>query len=196
MLLVFLDTETTGLNPQRHRIIEIAFDVVDTASGRHVLNYSSIIAQPKEIFSESDPDSLKINGFTYEMTLKGKPETVVTNDIINELNRAGISDKSGAFICQNPSFDRAFFCQLIDVDIQEKYHWPYHWLDLASMFLAIRQIKDRSTLKTLKEKGLSKDKIAAFYGIPPESRPHRATNGVSHLIACYEAMFGKFTPLY
>ena len=192
MLLVFLDSEATGLNPRNHRLLDIAFKVVDSLTGQVVATYESIIAQPEEIFNAADPESLKINGFTYEMTLQGKPEKSVAADIIENLNNCAISKRSGVFICQNPSFDRPFFCQLIDSDLQDTYHWPYHWLDLASMFFAIRLINDKWSLKTLKEKGLSKDNIANFFHLPPEERPHRAINGVNHLIACYEAMFGPF----
>jgi DNA polymerase-3 subunit epsilon/oligoribonuclease len=38
--------------------------------------------------------------------------------------------------------------------------------------------------------GISKDRIAAFYKIKPEERPHRAMNGVDHLIACYQKIVG------
>lgn len=194
MLLIFLDTETNGVNPQLHRILEIAFVVVDSITGRHLLSYETLIAQPREVFASSDSESLAFTGITFEMTLGGKSEIVTTSEIITELNRIGLADQSGVFICQNPSFDRAFFSQLVDVDIQTKYGWPYHWLDLASMYLAARLIRDRTTLQTLREQGLSKDKIAAHYGLPPESKPHRAKNGVTHLMACYEAIFGKIGP--
>ena len=85
-----------------------------------------------------------------------------------------------AFICQNPSFDRAFFCQLIDSDKQELLNWPYHWLDLASMYWATSLKQGRLPWET----GFSKDRIAAVYQIGPEKKPHRAINGVDHLLSC------------
>ena len=59
--------------------------------------------------------------------------------------RNKIKRGEAVFICQNPYFDRAFFAQLIDPDTQEKNLWPYHWLDLASMFWveAIRRRKSK-----------------------------------------------------
>jgi len=39
------------------------------------------------------------------------------------------------------------------------------------------------------EISLSKDEIAKRYQLPPEKRPHRAKNGVDHLIVCYNALF-------
>ncbi len=38
---------------------------------------------------------------------------------------------------------------------------------------------------------LSKDKIAKFYNLPPEEKPHRALRGVEHLIECYKAAVGN-----
>ena len=38
--------------------------------------------------------------------------------------------------------------------------------------------------------GFSKDLIAEIYHLPKEAKPHRAMNGVSHLLLCYEAVVG------
>lgn len=195
MILVFLDSETTGLNFKKHRLIEIAFKAIDSETGRTLCSYETLINQPREIFAAADPTSVKINGITFEEILDGKSERVVATEIIQILNHLGFSEKSGVFICQNPSFDRFFFCQLIDVDLQDRLKWPYHWLDLASMYLAVRQVNDKLSIKKIKEKGLSKDSIANYFGLAPEEQPHRAMNGVNHLIACYEAMFGAFAQL-
>ena len=191
MLLIFLDTETTGLDPEKHRTLEIAFKAIEMISGKTLISYESIVSQPAEIWAKADPESLQINGFTWEKTLGGKPEKTVAAEIINDLNHLGIAEKEASFICQNPSFDRAFFIQLIGVELQENYGWPYHWLDLASMYWAARILKDREIVGRLKESDLSKNKIAKQYGLPPEALPHRAINGVNHLISCYEAIFGK-----
>lgn len=189
MLLIFLDTETTGLSSEKHRLLEIAFRVMDSVTRESVVSYESIVAQSEAIFAAADATSLKVNGFTWEKTLKGKSEKTVAAEIAYDLNRIGLAEKSGVFVCQNPSFDRAFFCQLISVELQEQYRWPYHWLDLASMYWATRLLQDKESIKLLKEKDLSKDAIAAYYRLPPEERPHSARGGVNHLIACYEALF-------
>lgn len=191
MLMIFLDSEMTGLNPERHRLLEIAYIVVDSLTGKQLLSYESVIMQSQEVWALADPESIKVCGFTWEKVLSGKSEKAVAADIINDWNRLGLSDKTGVFVCQNPSQDRIFFNQLISPDMQQDYGWPYHWLDLASMYFAVRQIEDKKTVKTLKESGLSKNKIAAHYHIPPEKMPHSALAGVQHLLACYEAMFGR-----
>jgi oligoribonuclease len=193
MYLIFLDTETTGINPEKHRIIEIAYKVVDSNLKRVLLSYESVISQTQEVWGAADPESLAFNGFTWEQTLHGKTEKVVASEIANDLNRLQLGQNEGVFICQNPSFDRAFFLQLINADVQESYGWPYHWLDLASMYWAICQMGHSRTIT--KECDLSKDTIASFYGLPAEASPHRAMNGVNHLMACYQALFGKTSQL-
>ncbi|MCH9626978.1 MAG: hypothetical protein S4CHLAM2_06100 [Chlamydiales bacterium] len=189
MLLIFLDTETTGLNPDKHRTLEIAYKVIDGQTDKAVLSYETIVSQRPEVWAESDPHSLKINGFTWEETLKGKSEKVVASEILNDLNRLGLGEKEGVFICQNPSFDRAFFAQIINTDLQVHYGWPYHWLDLASMYWGIRVKENPQLPMEAKESLLSKNTIAKHYGLAPEESPHRAVNGVDHLLACYRALF-------
>lgn len=192
MYLIFLDTETTGLNPEKHRILEIAYKIIDSLTGMVVVGNELVVAQSAEVWAAADPHSLEINNFIWEEIIKGKSERAVASEIANDLNRLGLGQKEGVFICQNPSFDRAFFLQLINADLQEHYGWPYHWLDLASMFWTVCFLKNQEDAKIFNERSLSKDAIAAYYGIPPEESPHRAMNGVKHLIECYEAIFGKF----
>ncbi len=189
MLLIFLDTETTGLNPEKHRTLEIAFKVIESHTNRAILSYDTIVSQTAEVWAEADLDSLQVNGFTWEETLKGKSEKVVESEILNDLNRLNLGEKEGVFICQNPAFDRAFFNQIINVDLQVHCGWPYHWLDLASMFWGVQCAKNPKFPQDLKEEALSKNNIAKHYGLTCEANPHRAMNGVEHLIACYRAIF-------
>jgi oligoribonuclease len=192
MLGIFLDIETNGLNPYKHKAIEIAFKIVNMETAEILDSYESIVFQTNAEWQNSDLASLQVNGFNWEQVSYGKPQDTIAKEIIDCFSNHNIQRGQAVFICQNPSFDRAFFAQFIDPDVQEKKLWPYHWLDLASMYWAT------SMLKRQKEKdlcypwkiGLSKDKIAAYYHIQPEHAPHRAMNGVNHLLQCYEAVVG------
>lgn len=186
--MIFLDTETTGLDPERHRIIELAFKVQSIPSGKFEASYETVVRQPLEVWAENDPESLKINGFTWEETLGGKSERVVESEIIEMFNRMGVKRGTSLFCCQNPSFDRAFFSQIVPLEIQEGFKWPYHWLDLASMYWAIKTMGGVEAIAQIEKEGVSKNKIAENYGLPPEAYPHRAMNGVNHLIECYSAI--------
>jgi len=183
---IFLDTETNGLNPKKHRIIDIAFCIVNLATSNNITEYQSIIYQPKRIWQLSNKESLAINGYTWDVVATGVKIKIVKKNIISIFKKYKITRDNAVFICQNPSFDRAFFSQIIDTDIQEKLLWPYHWLDLASMYWAIIMKKKKKQQKI----SLSKDNIAKYLHLPKESTPHQAKNGVQHLMSCYEKLIG------
>lgn len=192
MLGIFLDSETNGLNILKHKMIEIAFKILDISTGDTVDAFHSVIAITSEDWEKSDPESLGVNGFSWhDIITYGIPASEAALAIKECFARNKIKRGDAVFICQNPSFDRPFFAQLIDPDIQEKFLWPYHWLDLASMFWveAIRKHKiGEGPLPW--EVGLSKDKIASHFQLPKEKHPHRAMNGVEHLIVCYREVVG------
>lgn len=191
MLGIFLDTETSGLNSLKQRILEIALLIVDVSTGEIKDQFQSVIYQSPEQWEKSDKESLKINGFTWEEVQKGEKPEVVSKNIQDLFARHSIKRGEAVFICQNPSFDRAFFCQLIDADLQEALLWPYHWLDLASMYWAKRIENGKDNPSKLPwNTGVSKDKIAAASSLPGESKPHRAMNGARHLLLCYKTIVG------
>lgn len=189
MIGIFLDIESNGLNVFEHHALEIAIKLIDLSSKQTINSYTCIIKQSKDVWAKSDPESLKVNGLTYSMVEKGKPTEIVSQEIINLFKNHHISRDNAVYICQNPSFDRAFFSQLINPNIQEKNNWPYHWLDLASMFWALT-LQTYLAKKSLPpwELGISKNKIAASLKLAPEKEPHRAMQGVEHLIECYFAL--------
>lgn len=191
MLGVFLDSEANGLNPRIHKIVEIAFQIVDLKTGRELVKYQSLITHQFTDWEKSDPSSLKMTGFTWEEVSKGKTLERVSQEIIDCFTESGIQRKKAVFICQNPSFDRTYFGQIVDPDTQEVLNLPYHWLDLASMHWALTMEKAKHQTGPYPwDTGLSKDKIANFYQLPPEQSPHRAMNGVNHLLECYKAVVG------
>ena len=193
MLGVFLDTETNGLSAFKHKVVEIAFKIVDVLSGEVLDSYEALLKMDKEAWDLSDPASLHINGFTYSQVSQGKLPSVVAGEIRAIFKKHHIQRGSSVFICQNPSFDRSFFSQLIAPELQEELNWPYHWLDLASMYWVVALRKGRSDSSLFPwVTGISKNKIAAVYGLSEEEMPHRAMNGVDHLILCYQAVVKQF----
>ena len=190
MLGIFLDTETNGLNPFKHRVVELALKIVDIETGRLIDSYEAIVFQSYDEWQNSDLASLQINGFNWEDVSLGLPPQTVSEQVQACFTRNKIQRGQAVFICQNPSFDRAFFAQIISPDLQEKLLWPYHWLDLASMHWTAALLNKKKPW----ESGLSKDKIAKAYQIGEEAKPHRAMNGVNHLILCYEAVVGFSGP--
>lgn len=189
MLGIFLDLETTGLDPKKHRILEIAFKILDLSTGKTLHTFQSIVKQPLSVWQKSDPTSLKINGFSWDMLSCGKKEEDLTKEIIEIFQQQRICRKKSVYICQNPSFDRAFFSQIIEIYQQEALQWPYHWLDLASMYWALTLKKNFSSPPSFPS-SLSKNAIAKKNNLPLEKDPHRAINGVDHLLLCYKKIVG------
>lgn len=192
MLGIFLDTETNGLNPFKHKVVEIAIKLLDMETGLLIDSYEAIVYQTYDEWQNSDLSSLQVNGFNWEDVSMGILPETVSKQIQELFSKHKIQRGKAVFICQNPSFDRPFFAQIVDPELQEKLLWPYHWLDLASMYWASALLKKRKENESPYpwETGVSKDKIAKIYQIGSEAKPHRAVNGVDHLILCYKAVLG------
>lgn len=183
---IFLDIESNGLSSVKHHVIEIAFRIIDLESKKSLCTYTSLVKPPLGAWEKSDPISLEVNGFTLDMLKNAPSEHKVSQEIVELFKKYQVHRDSSVYICQNPSFDRAFFSTLIPSELQEQFKWPYHWLDLASMFWAL-QIKKYQTFQGPApwECGISKNKIAQYLGLPNEKEPHKALQGVDHLIECY-----------
>jgi len=189
MLAIFLDIETTGLDPKIHHNIDIAFTIIDITSKKERVSYQSILRRSQDEWKQRDPKSMEINGYTWEDIKEGKDPLEVKNEIITIFEDNRVKRGNAVFICQNPAFDRMFLTQLIDISTQEKLNWPYHWLDLASMYWALKVKESQKNDEAFpKAMTLSKNEIAKLYNLPPEEFPHRAINGVNHLIQCYQAV--------
>lgn len=190
MFGIFLDLETTGLDPQKHCVVEIAFCFIHLITGEKTASYESIIKTDAQNWEKSDPISLEVNGFSWEKASRGKPLEKAAREIQSLFIHNKIQRGSSVFVCQNPSFDRAFFAQIIDVYTQENLLWPYHWLDLASMYFAKIFHPQKISKKQVNKLSLSKNQIASYYGLAPEKEPHGAMRGVEHLVDCYQSLMG------
>lgn len=187
MLGIFLDIEASGLDMQEHCPLSIAIILVDLSSGKSLETFNSMIEISDSDWKKGSSESLRINGITKTMLKDAPSIQEVKKAIISLFDRYKITRKNAVFICQNPSFDRAFFHKIISATEQEKMRWPYHWLDLASMFWS-KQMDKAPPLPW--EFGISKNQIAAFHNLEKEGLPHTAIGGVKHLISCYKAVVG------
>ncbi len=191
MLAIFLDLETTGLDFRKHSVVELACKIVDISTGNTLAAYQSIVKQPFDKWENRDLASIAVNGFTWEMLADGKEEALISSEIIQLFTDLDIQRGKAVFICQNPAFDKGFFTQLVNVYTQEQLNWPYHWLDFASMYWALLTQQARKLGEPFPSQlNLSKNEIAKRYQLPPEQHPHRAMNGVDHLILCYSTVVG------
>jgi len=185
---IYIDIETSGLDPFVHYPLEIGCVIVDLLSGEELGSYESLLQISPQAWEQRDPESTRINGLSFQQLASGKTSQTVAHELTSLLLSCEISQKNAFFICQNPSFDRPFFCKILSPYQQDQRKWPYHWLDLASMYWALQLVHKQITQPF--SLNLSKDTIAEHLSLPPEAKPHRAINGVRHLLACYEKLVG------
>ena len=194
MKAVFLDTETDGLDPDVNTALEIAVCIYDLHTMTCIDEYSSFIRCSERQWCFGTSEAHKVNGILWDDVKDAKESSEVCDDLCELFVTHEIDKINSVFICQNPYIDRSFFPQIMSLETQQELELPYHWLDLATMYwmkmLTPKNIKGR-TLTYYPAIGvvpLSKDAIANALGIHPEKKPHRAMNGVKHLIACYKAL--------
>ena len=116
MSIIYIDVETTGLDPERHEVIEIGW-VDGDRSGRYIVPHIGITA---------DPDALRINKYN-ERNLGTAP--CGTSRTGSPTWRTDWRKDSGG--C-NPRFDAAFLSRLFG-----REPWHYRLLDVQSYASAV-----------------------------------------------------------
>ena len=91
MTLVFLDTETTGLDPNRHEIWELAYAV------EHTPIESAVVAHS---LRHADPTALTMNGYPE------RGDRLAFNLSVEDRCRKALD--GATLVAANPSFDAAF----------------------------------------------------------------------------------------
>jgi len=189
LCLVALDTETGGFDCRVQAAFEIAVKVVGCSTGKIYATYQSVIKISKDEWKKAIPSALAVNKFTRDELESGQPKEKVSQDIQEIFKRLKLNNKNALFMCQNPSFDQGFFNTIVPWKAREKAKFPYHWLGLESMYHA-RRIDKLKTGDPVSAVSYSKDNIAKCLGAESEPKPHRALNGVNHLLELYEKMVG------
>jgi len=151
--LVFVDVETSGLDPQVQEILEFAA-VRDTGE--------SMVTKikPKRIETASEY-ALKLNGYNEDDWADAPEMADILPEIVEFL-------KDSVIAGQNPRFDASF------INAASKEHGidlkvDYHVIDVATLTY--------EHLFPCGIESLSLKNVCEFLGIPPEPNVHRALNG-------------------
>lgn len=157
--LVWVDTETGGLDPARAALLELAVIVTDL-SGHHVTDRYEARLQPIEGDSMT-PGALKVNGYDPALWLEtAKP----FNEVMDYLHKAA---RSGILAGHNTRFDGAVIRRALTRRGYGTSPWPgrSYQVDTSCLswpLLAAGRIRD-----------LKLGTIAEYLGIPNEAA-HRA----------------------
>jgi DNA polymerase III alpha subunit (gram-positive type) len=159
--LIFLDTETTGLDPELHEVWEIAYAIndgfVETTKIPHSL-------------ATADPKALELNGYFSR-----------GGDLSNMAPAVELRMKQlfagNTLVCANPTFDRMFLRKRWGYE-----PWHYRSIDVESMAFAIFEYDQPQGLAVIRN-----DLILLGYDNIPEPN-HSAGGDVNTLRECYKAL--------
>jgi len=149
--LAFVDTETTGLDDERHEIIDVAVILTDP-SGVNVKERFSTRIMPRRL-ADAEPEALKINQFSDALWLAGPLMThqAAAEAVYRITNNA-------ILVGQNVGFDIGFLRRLITLELKTPVAWHYHSVDTASLGWPL--------FSSGRAPGLSLGKLCAAAGVP------------------------------
>ncbi|MBI2326183.1 3'-5' exonuclease [Candidatus Collierbacteria bacterium] len=157
--IAITDVETTGLDPQKHEIVEIGLVLVDQQTGK-VIDTLDIKVKPEHI-ETADETALKVNGYK-------AADWQAAVSIIEAMTLYGQKVENAIFCSHNVTFDWSFISAAFK-KVGLKNTLDYHRLDLFSLIWAKTRDSDIESF--------SLSKVAQFLGLPEEPLPHRAING-------------------
>jgi hypothetical protein len=163
--LVFIDTETTGLDPAVHEVVEVAWAVEDGPI--------ESLALPHD-FTRPDAKALALNGYLARKLFEA--ETWATEDDVLRLHGAL---KGATLVGANPRFDAAFLEAFFHRQsfIHDAEPWHYRLLDVQAYGMAALNLDAMPSLadlvRAVREKGFEvpeSDHTAAPPGGAPDGR--------------------------
>ena len=160
MILTVFDTETTGLNPDKHEILEAALlSLILDADGNHyVLKEREFKIKPERLHLASSK-ALEINGYNDEDWKDALP----FSEVIEQMRP--IIEESDIFLGQNLIFDMRFVdenCRRNDIKCPE---FP--------AYIDTKQMADKLVVaEWLKRSGM--DYLVEHYGVEVQGRAHTA----------------------
>ena len=181
--LVFIDLETTGLDPGVHEIIEIGGMVarqvprVSVSAGvkrgaeLEIIEEFEFKIKPEHL-ELAEPEALRINGYN-------DAEWLFAPDLKKVLETISSKIKDAVMVAQNVTFDWSFLNQAFKkTGIKNPMH--YHKLDLIS--LAFAKLYDNERLQRF-----SLQALAEHFGIKNE-RAHTALADVRATVEIYKKL--------
>ena len=149
-LFAFIDTETTGLNPDKHELIQIGGVIVRAKNPHDVESYEVVEEFEYKIkplrIQDANPTALKVNQYD-----PSQWQDALT--LAEAMAFVAKKTEGAVMVAHNVAFDSAFVDKAFRLsDIENKMH--YHRLDTVSMAFALLHNNadvDRLSLHTLCE---------------------------------------------
>jgi len=160
---VFIDTETSGLDPVMHELLDFAAikDGVEM----------SFKIKPRRIFTAS-PKALEVNGYN-------AAEWEGALEIHEAAPKIAAFLKDSVIVGHNVRFDMSFIAEFLK-EAQMDVRLDYHLVDTVTLAYVLLVPKGLISL--------SLEPVCNFLRLPPEPKQHRALAGARACKAVYEKM--------
>jgi DNA polymerase III epsilon subunit-like protein len=164
--MIILDIETTGLNHQKHAIIDLA--AIEFENPTNQFHMQCRIRKNTQL----DPEALEYNGFKIEDIQN--PTLPSTQQIITKFQTWAKKIPERTLAGQNPDFDYRF--------LQYNYQlyglkWDFGHRKIDQHTLAYAKALNTNypiPLTENKTTAFNSNQIMQFVGLPPEPRPHNS----------------------
>lgn len=165
-----VDIETTGLNPNKHEIIEMGVIVFDSETHK-VLQQLDMRIKPERP-EDGDPKAYAVNGYNAE-----EWENCMSLKMAMEL--FSVWTQGATFLAYNVTFDWVFIQEAFNkTGVPNNMH--YHRMCLMSM-AHIKLIHTNIP-------GLRLKNVCQYLNIPPEPEVHRAIHGAQAAFEVYKEL--------
>jgi DNA polymerase-3 subunit epsilon len=182
--LLFLDTETTGLDDRKHGIVQIAGLVDIDGDVKEEFNFHCNICPGQEI----DAKASEVNGLTADMIKEYPPAVEVYQKVLKifdkYINRYDKTDKF-YLVGQNIQFDYKFMNKwFYNHGNQYLYSYiHYHKIDIITLSAML------TVSGLMKTNNMKLASVAEFFGIPL-----KAHDALEDILAC-RSIFYKFSDM-
>ena len=173
--LIFVDIETTGFDPDKHEIIELAYILVrqkgDKGQEFEVIEEKEFKVKPEHI-ETAEPQALKVNGYD-------EGQWLFANSLTEVMKVFAEKSKGAAFVAHNVTFDYSFIERAF-TKTGIKNEMFYAKLDTISMAYAKLHTSPHINRFAL-------GKLCEFFGIEND-RAHNALADTRALFEVYKKL--------
>ena len=182
MRITVFDTETTGLNHNRHEIIELAYVSYDCSDygDRYVHDKFESKVKPQNI-QNAEPEALAVNGYQ-ENSWKNAPDFKEIHEVVCKA-----FEESDLLLGQNLIFDLRFFKQMCKRDNLPVPNFPPY---LDSKAVADRLVKEGWLERS------SMDYLCEHYKIESNGRAHTALVDCERTIKVWDKLINDIGDEY
>lgn len=188
--LLFLDCETTGLDPTIHRPWEIAWALYAIEGNRmvRVEERCDLVALSTLDIVSADQEALKIGGFHERWATR----LVTSSDYLATVWSS--IDGAPRLVGSNPGFDDRFVGEWLERQGAQR-PWHYHHVDLPSVALGeiITSDLEPKEYQQAARAGFKSNDLSRLCGIEPDEYERHTARGDVHWCVAWWARLFKLT---